>query len=266
MEQQQQLPPSEQLLQARSKKQWTIEHLAQQLNLPVATLVALEQANYDALHGSGYVIAHMRAYAQILGLDADTLIQQYKALYVEPQSQENNALLQSAFILEQHKKYKTAYGALAALLLLLSLAVLTPDTFKNVSNDKGITIDTSYGSAFIANNSALPEDNPTQDLLPAVQYNAAKTTASTSENHAGQKLSELHFRFTANCWVEVFDGDGQRIYAALQKENQTLALSGKPPFRISLGYAPGVELSYNGSPVSITTSSANATELVVGKS
>lgn len=262
---QQQLPPSKQLLQARIDKQLSLESIAPQLNLPVATLKALEQADYDALHGPAYVVAYMRAYAQLLGLNAQDLILQYKELYLQ-QPQQENSLLQSALIKEQHKKYKTAYGVAAALVLLLLLAVLTPDNFQGAANNSGIIIDTSYGSAHIINLDSLPEENPTQGLLPEMMLKTQQGTIEETAAVTWPKVAELYFHFTADCWVEVFDGEGQRIYAALQKTDQTLALTGKPPFRISLGYAPGVELSYNGEPVNITTSSANATELVVGKS
>lgn len=261
---QQQLPPSEQLLQARTSKQWSLESLAKQLNLPVATLSALEKADYEVLHGSAYVIAHMRAYAQLLGLNAQDLVTQYKAEYLQSPEQEVRSL-QSAFIKDQHKKYKTAYGVAAAAVLLLLLAVLSPDNLQLAANDdSSIIIDTSYGSTYLSNVQSLPDENPTQGLLPDVVTKAQLSDGVENIEEALQEVSELAFHFTADCWVEVFDGEGQRIYAALQKSDQTLELSGKPPFRISLGYAPGVELSYNGEPVSITASSANVAQLVVG--
>jgi cytoskeleton protein RodZ len=77
----------------------------------------------------------------------------------------------------------------------------------------------------------------------------------------------LEFSFTADCWVEVRDGDNTLIFADLKRTRDTLLLRGKEPFSIVLGYAPGVSLSHNGAPVDIEADErSNAAALVVTRS
>ena len=75
----------------------------------------------------------------------------------------------------------------------------------------------------------------------------------------------LAFRFSDDCWVEVRDADGAIVYADLARAGQTLALGGKPPFSIQLGYAAGVELRYEGQPVALAPhTQGNVARLMVG--
>ena len=48
------------------------------------------------------------------------------------------------------------------------------------------------------------------------------------------------------CWVHVRDADGQSVYQDLNRSGETVELWGRAPFRIRLGYAPAVSLTYNG--------------------
>jgi cytoskeleton protein RodZ len=58
---------------------------------------------------------------------------------------------------------------------------------------------------------------------------------------------EDHLRlvFAADCWVQVRDAGDVDVYGDLNRSGETLDLWGRAPFRVRLGYAPGVELRYN---------------------
>jgi len=61
----------------------------------------------------------------------------------------------------------------------------------------------------------------------------------------------LLFAFEGECWVHVRDADGQSVYQDLNRSGETVELWGRAPFRIRLGYAPAVSLTYNGSRVAL---------------
>ena len=61
----------------------------------------------------------------------------------------------------------------------------------------------------------------------------------------------LHFTFIEDCWVEVRDGDDVSVFQDIAQDGEVLDLFGRAPFRILLGYAPAVELTYNGSRVAL---------------
>jgi len=76
----------------------------------------------------------------------------------------------------------------------------------------------------------------------------------------------LSFSFSDDCWVEVQDRSGRSIYSDLSRPGQSLELTGEAPFRILLGYAPGVHLEYNGEPVALAAHTRNnVAQLVLGQ-
>ncbi len=76
----------------------------------------------------------------------------------------------------------------------------------------------------------------------------------------------LTFVFTEDCWVEVKSTDGENLYSDLNRAGRTLVLTGQAPFRVLLGYAPGVSLSFNGEPVPLARFSRNnVANLVLGE-
>ncbi len=108
---------------------------------------------------------------------------------------------------------------------------------------------------------ASSADNP-----PA---NAPSLGMSSIEEGSSFELAArdlLQFRFTDDCWVKVTDSDDNVIFANLKRARDTLELSGSAPFRVLLGYAPGVSLDYNGKPVTIKVNKKNqSARLVVGQ-
>lgn len=73
-------------------------------------------------------------------------------------------------------------------------------------------------------------------------------------------------RFSSDCWVEIRDAEGRGIVSDLGREGQTLEVFGQGPFRVLLGYARGVQLTYNGEPVGLASHIRNdIASLVVGR-
>lgn len=62
------------LVVERESKEWTIEHVASQLNLAPRQIQALETDNYSALPGMATVRGFVRAYAKLLKIDPAPLV------------------------------------------------------------------------------------------------------------------------------------------------------------------------------------------------
>ncbi len=62
-----------------------IVHVAQVLRIKPAVLVAIEDGNFDQLPGPTYAVGFVRSYATYLGLDAEALVQRFKAEATEVQ-------------------------------------------------------------------------------------------------------------------------------------------------------------------------------------
>jgi cytoskeleton protein RodZ len=66
---------------------------------------------------------------------------------------------------------------------------------------------------------------------------------------AGQ--GQVQVQFTADCWTQVTDGGGKVLFSGLKRKGDSLAVNGKPPFAVRLGFARGAQVSYNGQPVDV---------------
>ena len=53
------------------------------------------------------------------------------------------------------------------------------------------------------------------------------------------------------CWVEVEDGEGYSIYGDLNGEKEILNIYGIAPFKVLLGRAAAVNMSFNGEDIDL---------------
>ena len=75
----------------------------------------------------------------------------------------------------------------------------------------------------------------------------------------------LAFQFNEASWVEVHDGAGELIHAELGQTGQTISVQGDAPFSILVGYAAGVQMTFNGDAVALTPHTRRSVaRLVVG--
>jgi cytoskeleton protein RodZ len=59
------------------------------------------------------------------------------------------------------------------------------------------------------------------------------------------KQNTLRFSATHDAWIQVIDGDGKR-FSKLIRAGADDAIAGTPPFKLVVGEAAQVRLSYNG--------------------
>ena len=75
----------------------------------------------------------------------------------------------------------------------------------------------------------------------------------------------LSIVFQEDSWVEVRERDGDLIHGDLGRGGDTVTLTGEAPFEILVGYADGVEITFNGDPVSLEPGTrGDVARLVVG--
>lgn len=99
------------------------------------------------------------------------------------------------------------------------------------------------------NHAAAPATPPpaAAQVPPAVPQAQAPVPSQPLPAAAGE--GQLHIQFTADCWLQVTDGNGKVVMAGLKRKGDALDLNGKPPFLVRLGFARGAEVTYNGQAV-----------------
>ncbi len=124
---------------------------------------------------------------------------------------------------------------------------------------EGPTVDTALEEPVPPAASTEPDPSATTDSAVATPPSSAAAPVPTLRERRITEFGddELRFVFAEDCWVEVRNADGENLYSDLNRAGATLVLTGRAPFRILLGYAPGVSLDFNGESVPLDRYSRN---------
>jgi cytoskeleton protein RodZ len=282
---------------ARDQAQLSREQLAARVNLLTNQVVALENDNYERLPGPMFVRGYLRNIARVLTINEAELLaawQQVAAVEAAPQRPVKaiDPHAMRPISLERAGSMRRHWGLVAAAVVIAGLWGWQQQREHEASRALSLTPTVADGE-----NSALPggiEDalsgNEATRLMDSVELLSvakpevaanAPVTAPSSGNQATaeQQLAagdgkvitatgdQLSLRFSADCWVEIKDRDNRVLVASLKHANEKLQLEGRGPFRVLLGFAPGVEMAYNGTPVNIEVpQGSRSTRLIVGSS
>ncbi len=270
--------PGALLRQAREQAGLSIDEMAERLNLLRSFLSALESDDYRRLPGATFARGYLRNYARALKLDERRLLALFDARQPAPVA--SAALVVAAtsrrpryrpIALDSHGP-RRHWGAVAALLVVLGLwgwqqmGEKAPELVSLTPENNSVTIGLPGGldePLAAANLLDAVELLPVEPLTPVAPAMSAEQAAEALAAAADR----LNLRFSADCWVEIKDRDNKVLVAALKRADEQLQIEGRGPFKVLLGFAPGVEMAYNGRPVDIEVpSGARSARLIVGSS
>ncbi|MEW5771195.1 MAG: RodZ domain-containing protein [Pseudomonadota bacterium] len=95
----------------------------------------------------------------------------------------------------------------------------------------------------------IPAPAPLVRPLPPAPPPAATPEKTVDKPAAGRHT--LNFTAAHDAWIQVVDGEGKR-YSKLVRAGGSDSLSGVPPFRLVVGEAAQVQLSYDGRAIDLT--------------
>lgn len=101
----------------------------------------------------------------------------------------------------------------------------------NQSSNQAPDSDAAQGDA----SDVAPEAEPEREI--------AKAFALPRLTEFGDNTIDL--TFSEDCWFEIRTAQGDLLYADLGRSGQSRRYTGAAPFRLKLGYSPGVSLIYN---------------------
>ncbi|MBH0028227.1 DUF4115 domain-containing protein [Pseudoalteromonas sp. SWN29] len=83
---------------------------------------------------------------------------------------------------------------------------------------------------------------------------AVTETAPVISNNASQEdaSSTIVMNFNGESWVEIYDGEGEKIAFGVKKAGYIMTVSGTPPFSVVLGKHDAVDITLNGEPVDVS--------------
>lgn len=123
-----------------------------------------------------------------------------------------------------------------------------PSTLKAVR----IEASTETTANSVINNEQMPQTAmPTAlntEITPATVSELVgngSTTTGTEKVVLAESLDSLVLSFSGDCWVNIFDVNGQRLAWGIKKADYVMSLTGKGPFNVTLGKPELVAINYN---------------------
>ena len=264
----------ERLAEARRAKQISVLEIAKELHVEEAKIRALENNDFDALGAPVFAKGHLKKYSQLVGVNHDDVLADYYRL---TRSEE----MPPVIVHRQKPRREMSPGPLIAaitVLVLMALAywLLVERPFATLtvpaatsSSAPAATLPADPGTA----RDTAPEgesedvDQPTTEAvaepvaeetpapLPAEEpEESAAETQPPPQPAAGESASpaagtddvRLSVTFLGDCWTEITDASGRRLFFQLGRSGRTVNVSGPGPLSVLFGDADNVDIRVNG--------------------
>ncbi|MYL27417.1 MULTISPECIES: RodZ domain-containing protein [Halomonadaceae] len=266
----------EQLRTAREHHGMDRQDVADQLHLRPSIIQAIEESDYEAMPADLFLKGYVRTYARLTEQDGDDLIARLdRELEPYRESQEAQKEPSPTEVIRQKKIRRRRIGgmtiAVVAVLLLgwvvYEYGPWVVDSAVEAAGEVEFEVpDPGSGAGAEADSEPEPEpatatdeDDTTgagsseagADTEPAFSTPVAQvddsggaasnggTQTATGEQPGGSQPS-LTITFDGACWVEVVNGNGERVVVTLAQEGETVEYEGPVPFEVLLGNVDAV--------------------------
>lgn len=248
--------PGQRLRAERTRQGLSEQDVAARLHLSMSYLRALEADDYDRLPEAAFVKGYVRNYARMLGLPGEELVAQFKALVREEQ---RDQLVSPVHTMAPPRRVIWLAPLLVLGVALLAVAgwwlvdTLTADgdVRQPVVQEREVIPPDEEPEVLAGAQGDLPEaqDNPAPELAPGTPLGEPEPVGEPPEvvSPSEPVIDQLAMSFSQECWVEISDAAGERLFQGQRNAGQSLSLRGEAPFRVTLGNAAAVtRMQFNG--------------------
>lgn len=253
--------PGAQLRQARTEAHLTIDDVARSLQLSARHIAAIEQDDYERLPAATYVRGYLRAYAQLVGLAPERVLDSFNRLPIANRRQGLTPPAPATQITSNDGLIKL--GTLAVAGVMLGLAIVW---WQGQEPTSAPTVPVVPPVA-LAPETGPPAADTTPEPAPHPQPEPAAPRAAASEKSPERPATappvvprespladidpnlpraRLVLYVTDESWTDVRDARSQRLIYETVPAGRVVTLEGVPPFQVFLGNAEGVRVEWNG--------------------
>ena len=259
----------ERLAVARREQQITVLEVAKELHLDEPKVRALEQNKFDVLGAPVFAKGHLRKYAMLVGVDNDDVLLDYYKL--------NRASGMPPVVGKVRKSVRErSPGPWIATIVILVIAAaaywwflvadvspragpdLQPATSQPGSPEPGdlpentgdIAGEVTDDAGEVTDNSSAGSETVVVESPEQVAVQVAQSVPRTAIPEAGQV--RLTMTFSGDCWTEISDASGKRLFFDLGREGRSVNISGEAPLSVLFGNADNVRVRVNGTDYSIS--------------
>jgi cytoskeleton protein RodZ len=243
----------EELAQARAALGLSLGDVARQLKFATRQIEALEQGRYEELPTGTFARGMVRAYARLLKLDAEPLVERIAARVAVP---DNAAAVATARrpipITDPTRRTNLIYAALSLAILGIIAGVVFEWQRERVGAARLTFVPAAQAPADAA---AEPQrttvaSTVAPNIAPMQQAEPATATAATASPPEGG-THRIVMKFERESWVEIRESNGKTLFSKLNPGGSEQTVEGKPPFALIIGNAQHVRLSYDDRPIDL---------------
>jgi cytoskeleton protein RodZ len=253
----------ERLAAIRREKKISVLDVAKELHLDEPKVRALERNEFEVLGAPVFAKGHLKKYAELVDVKIDDIIAEYYTL--------RRAEAPPPLVGRPHKPVREIrLGRWLLLLLLLALAaglywwfverdvVVRPDPVASgrlrlpssgkaaVPAPADTDTDSESDTGQITETPEEPPDEIVQQPEPTpVIRDTAPVSSATQGVSQGEGDTRLLLTFSGDCWTEITDADGKRLFFGLGMNGRSVDVTGTAPLSVLLGNAGNVELRVN---------------------
>lgn len=244
----------ERLAAARREKQISLVEIAKELHLDEPKVRALERNEFEILGAAVFAKGHLRKYAQLVGVDeADVMTDYYKLTRA--------AGMPPLVSSRRRPRREMSPGPWIAVIVVLVVVATAywwftsrPVTVAEQPTEAPVLQPSSTANEPEVQLEPEAEEEPVAEaerddsrvLESAAVTDAAPADEPDEEPTLGEGQMRVLVTYTGDCWTEITDADGRRLFFGLGKDGRTVELSGAAPFNVLFGNADNVRLTVNG--------------------
>lgn len=254
----------ERLADARRDQEISIHEIAKELHLDEYKVSALEQNNFEVLGAAVFAKGYLRKYATLVGIPAEDILADYDRM---------NSSVSTPLVIPHRAPppREISPGPWLGGITMVAVAGIAawwwlsrgPEWLDDQTQPAAVAPfaeDQEPGSL----SETRPEPGQPQAASPAPTEDAGTETpgsvageppredlaqARTAEEPAATNAGEVQLRvtFSGDCWTEVTDAGGDRLFFGLGAAGRSVTVSGAAPLQVLLGNSANASLEVNGS-------------------
>lgn len=258
------------LARARLARHISLQDISRDLHLDEPKVRALEQNAFELLGAPVFTKGYLRKYAELVGVPVDDVIADYYRL------NRSSGLPPLVTKRERPMHDFSPVPWLGGLAVLLAVVLAGAWWFSSGEDTVDVREMTETPAPTETDEVRLPEaaepvTDDEADPVPAVEQTDDELSSSSAAQPALQRPEpsrtpdvsaaaatgtglQLRLAFSGDCWTEVTDASGRRLYFGLGAAGNEVSVAGEPPLNVLLGDSENVSVFVNGSSYAIPAS------------
>lgn len=258
----------ERLAAARREQQISVLEIAKELHLDEPKVRALERNEFEVLGAPVFAKGHLKKYAELVSVDPDDILADYYQL-------ERAGEMPPLVSTRRRPRQELSPGPWIAVIVVVIVVATAYWWFTSRPLQTETDADVAVPPVADETTDVAPRED-SEATTPETQEDSEATTPEpqeTGEEMTGEPPAaeapieetsspaladgqmRLLLTYTGDCWTEITDASGRRLFFDLGKDGRTVELTGAEPFNVLFGNPGNVSVLVNSEDYALPASS-----------